>query len=333
MSRPTLEGYAEPLYGDGLYLPHLDLWLDAREPKPVAVISHAHGDHLGDHETIIATPETARIACHRRGERGVIELPYGEVWHEPQGRYSLTMLPAGHVLGSAQVLITEPNGRRTLYTGDFKLREPIFGPEAPIVPCDVLIMEATFGRPEYCFPPDGEVVARLLTLCREALEEGVTPVVFAYTLGKAQEALHYLLAGGFQVSVHGSIANMCGVYEELGERFPGAWRRYDRYDLAGKVLLAPTQTRKSKMIQNIERRRTIYLSGWGMDKNAKWRLRVDEVLCLSDHADWPDLLRYVHEAQPQQIYTVHGFDTLAAHLRQHGYDATHLETHQMTLDL
>ncbi len=326
-----LDDYPQPRYGGGLYLPHLDLWLDAREPREVAVITHAHGDHTGQHGTMIATPETARIACYRRGEMGVIELPYGERWEEPQGRYSLTMLPAGHVLGSAQVLIQEPTGRRTVYTGDFKLREPVFGPEAPIIPCDVLITEATFGQPHYVFPPEEESIQHLHAQCRRALDEGVTPVVFAYTLGKAQEALHYLLAGGFPVSVHGSIANMCDIYEAMGERFGGEWERYDRKRLAGKVLLAPTQTRRAAMIRNIERRYTMYLSGWGMDRNSKWRMGVDEVIPLSDHADWSDLLRYVDGAQPQRTYTVHGFPDLAAHLRAQGRDALHLETHQLAL--
>lgn len=327
----TLHDYATPHYGGGLYLPHLDLWLDARDPKPLAVITHAHSDHIGTHGTIIATPETARLACHRRGTMGVIELPYGETWQHPEGRYALTLLPAGHILGAAQVLITEPNGRRTVYTGDFKLREPVFGPAATIIPCDVLIIEATFGRPSYHFPPDESGVARLHHLCRRALDEGVTPVVLAYTLGKAQEALQYLLEGGFPVSVHGSIVAICNLYEELGERFEGDWLPYNRYQLKGRVVLAPTQARKSAMIDNLARRSTIYLSGWGIDANSKWRLGVDEVIPLSDHADWPDLLRYVEGAAPQRTYTVHGFPDLAAHLQRQGHDAMHLETHQMAL--
>jgi DNA ligase-1 len=330
--RPTLDGYSTPLYGDGVYLPHLDLWLDARDPQGLAVVSHAHGDHLGTHRMMIATPETTRLARYRRGEElEAIEVPYGETWSHPEGRYDITLLPAGHVLGAAQVLITEPNGRRTVYTGDFRLREPVHGPSAPIIPCDVLIMEATFGKPHYHFPPDRKELVKLYSLCRQAFARKQTPIVFGYTLGKAQEALHYLLHGGFRVSVHGSIANICNLYEELGERFEGDWIPYERETLAGRVLLAPTQTRKSKMVENIEKRYTIYLSGWGMDSSAKWQFGVDTVLCLSDHADWPDLLRYVEVAQPQRVYTVHGFPELAGHLRNQGYDALHLETHQMTL--
>jgi Cft2 family RNA processing exonuclease len=330
-NRPSLDNDATPQYGRGLYLRHLDLWLDARDPQPLSIVSHAHGDHLGDHEAIITTPETARIARYRRGSHALVELPYGETWEEPGGRYALTLYPAGHVLGSAQVLITEPDGRRTVYTGDFKLRDPAFGPPAPVIPCDVLITEATFGRPDYCFPPDEACKARLHTLCHEALAQGITPVVFAYTLGKGQEALQLLLEGNLPVSVHGSIANLCDIYQSLGERFEGDWQRYTRESLPGRVLLAPTQTRKAHMVRNIERRRTIYLSGWGMDRNAKWRLGVDEVIPLSDHADWPDLLRYVEEASPRRVYTVHGFPDLAGYLRARGLDALHLETHQMAL--
>lgn len=325
------DDYPVPLYAGGLYLPHLDLWLDAREPQDLAVITHAHGDHTGKHGRMVATPETARIACYRRGPMGVIELPYGERWRPADGRYEVELFPAGHVLGSAQALITEPNGRRTVYTGDFKLRTPVFGPAAPIIPCDVLIMEATFGAPAYHFPPEQEGIRRLVQGCRRALESGRTPVVFGYTLGKAQEALHYLLEAGFEVSVHGSIANMVDLYVQLGERFPGRWHRYQRDQLEGRVLLAPTQTRRSAMIANIEQRYTMYLSGWGMDANAKWKFGVDEVIPLSDHADWPDLERYVVEADPQRLYTVHGFPNLSEYFRARGREALHLEPHQMRL--
>lgn len=328
-----LDDYPEPVYRRGLYLPHLDLWLDARDPQPRSVVSHAHSDHTARHDLTIATPETATIAQFRRGTMETIELPYGRPWQAPDGRFTLTFQPAGHTLGSAQTAIDEPGGRRTVYTGDFKLRTPVHGPSAPIIPCHVLIIEATFGKPNYTFPPDEEQVARLYTLCHEALADGAVPVVFGYALGKAQTALALLLRERFEVVVHGSVDTITGLYRELGVRFPGTWERYSavRDNLAGKVLVAPTQAVKSRMIQNIKRKRLIYLSGWGLDANAKWRLGVDEVIPLSDHADWPDLNRYVAEARPQRVYTVHGFPDFARHLHRQGFNALHLEPHQLAL--
>lgn len=328
-----LNDYPDPVYSRGLYLPHLDLWLDARKPQPVSVVSHAHSDHTAQHDTIIATPETAILAQFRRGAMEVIELSYGQPWQAPDGRFTLTLQPAGHTLGSAQTIIDEPNGRRTVYTGDFKLRDPLHGPPAPIIPCHVLIMEATFGKPGYVFPPDEAQVERLYRLCHAALAEGAVPVVFGYAIGKAQMALTLLLQGRFEVLAHGSVDNIAALYRESGVRFPGTWERYTagRDHLAGKVLVAPTNTVKSRMIQNLTPRKLVYLSGWGMDANARWRLGVDEVIPLSDHADWTDLNRYVAEAQPQRVYTVHGFPDLARHLRREGFDAQHLETHQLEL--
>lgn len=333
LSPTDLADYQRPITHNGLFLPHLDLWLDAREPRPFSIISHAHGDHTAQHGTILATPETATITQYRRGAMSVIELPYGQPWEAPDGRFTVTLEPAGHTLGSAQVILDEPGGRRTVYTGDFKLREPLHGPPAPIIPSHILITETTFGKPEYTFPSDESEAARLERLCHEALAAGQVPVVFAYTLGKAQSALTMLLQARFDVVVHGSIDNMTNLYRRLGAHFPGTWERYSsvRGALEGKVLLAPSNTRRSKMVANIKKRRTIYLSGWGMDQNAKWRLGVDEVVVLSDHADWPDLVRYVETAQPQRLYTLHGFPHLAAHFRARGIEATHLETHQMTL--
>ncbi|MDT5261257.1 MAG: putative mRNA 3-end processing factor, partial [Acidobacteriota bacterium] len=137
-------------YREGLYLPDLDLWFDADGPRERCVISHAHSDHIAEHRAIVATPETARLFRHRRGEAEVEALRYGE--RRDFGRYALTMFPAGHCLGSAQILV-EADGERLVYTGDVKLRPNVSCERAVVVPCDTLVMESTFGDPQYRFPP------------------------------------------------------------------------------------------------------------------------------------------------------------------------------------
>lgn len=312
-------------YRDGLYLPDLDLWIDAAGPRDRCVISHAHSDHIAGHAAIISTPETARIFRHRRGEAQVEALGYGE--RRDYGRYALTMFPAGHCLGSAQVLV-EAEGERLVYTGDYKLRPNVAAESAVIIPCDTLIMESTFGDPQYQFPPDVATIARLYAAVDRALSDDRVPVVLAYALGKSQEALELLLRQGYRVTLHGSVWNVAEIYRELGVRFSGAYERYDREQLRGRVLITPPGCRKQPMITRIERRYIIMLTGWALHKSAPYMYKdVDLVLPLSDHADFNDLVRVARESGARRIITMHGAPKFAAHLRELGFSAEHLAAH------
>jgi Cft2 family RNA processing exonuclease len=312
-------------YHDGLYLPDLDLWLDADGPRERCVISHGHSDHIAEHNAIIATPETARIFRHRRGDTQMDMIPYGE--RRDYGRFGLTFFPAGHCLGSAQVLI-EADGERLVYTGDFKLRPNVAAENAVIVPCDTLVMECTFGEPQYRFPPDEQTAARLYAAVDRALTDDRVPVVLAYALGKGQEALELLLQGGYRVTMHGSVWNVTELYRELGVRFSGEYERYHREQLEGRVLIAPPSCRKQAMITNIKRRYVVMLTGWAMHKSAPYMYKgVDLVLPLSDHADFDELVRLATESGAKRIITMHGLPKFAATLRELGLDAEHLAHH------
>jgi putative mRNA 3-end processing factor len=312
-------------YREGLYLPDLDLWFDAERERERCVISHAHADHIAEHQAIIATPETARLFRHRRGEAEVESLRYGE--RRDFGRYALTMFPAGHCLGSAQVLV-EADGERLVYTGDVKLRPNVAAEQAVVVPCDTLVMESTFGDPQYRFPPDVVTHDRLYAACDRALSDARVPVVLAYALGKGQEALELLLRRGYRVTLHGSVWNVSEIYRECGVEFSGEYEHYDRERLKGRVLIAPPGCRKQPMIQNIARRYTIMLTGWALSRSAPYMYRgVDLVLPLSDHADFDELVRLARESGAQRIITMHGAKKFATHLRELGFNAEHLAQH------
>ncbi len=315
-------------YNEGLYLPDLDLWLDADGPREHCVISHGHSDHIAQHRSIVATPETARIFQHRCGEAQVEALPYYE--RRDYGRYALTFYPAGHCLGSAQVLI-EASGERLVYTGDIKLRPNVAAETAVIVPCDTLIMESTFGDPLYKFPPEAETAERLYAAVDRALSDNRVPVVLAYALGKGQEALELLLKRGYRVTLHGSLWNMAEIYRELGVKFSAPYEKYNREHLSGRVLIAPPGCRKQPMITNIERRFLIMLTGWAMHKSAPYMYRnVDLILPLSDHADFDELVRLAQESGAERIITMHGPAKFAAALRERGFNAEHLAHHPGT---
>jgi putative mRNA 3-end processing factor len=312
-------------YREGLYLPDLDLWLDAEGQRALCVISHAHSDHIAEHAAIIATPATARIFRHRRGEAEVVTQPYGE--RRDYGRYALTFYPAGHCLGSAQVLV-EADGERLVYTGDIKLRPNVAAEDAVVVPCDTLVMESTFGEPQYRFPPDVVTNERLYAAVDRALSDGRVPVVLAYALGKGQEALELLLRRGYRVTLHGSVWNVAEIYRELGVEFSGPYERYDREHLRGRVLVAPPGCRRQPMVRNIARRYTIMLTGWALSRSAPYMYKgVDLVLPLSDHADYDDLVRLARESRAQRIITMHGPAKFAASLRELGFNAEHLAEH------
>ena len=312
-------------YRDGLYLPELDLWFDAEGPRERCVVSHAHADHIAEHRRIVSTPETARLFRHRRGEAEAELLRYGE--RRDYGRYALTLFPAGHCLGSAQVLV-ESGGERLVYTGDVKLRPNVAAEQAVVVPCDTLVMESTFGDPAYRFPPDVATYDRLYAACDRALSDGRVPVVLAYALGKGQEALELLLRRGYRVTLHGSVWNVSEIYRECGVKFSGPYERYDREHLRGRVLVAPPGCRRQPMIRNIPRRYTVMLTGWAAGRSAAYMYRgVDLLLPLSDHADFDDLVRLARESGARRIITMHGPKKFAAILRDLGLNAEHLAQH------
>ncbi len=305
---------------DELHYHPARLWLDARRTRRASFISHAHSDHLGAHDVSICTPETGRLTRQRleRSRTGAfVEHAYGE-WFEHEG-VGMQLVPAGHVLGSAQ-LLAEHDGVRFLYTGDFKLRAGRTHAPAEVPGCDVLLMECTFGRPHYRFPERAQVERRLVDLCSAAIERGATPIVYAYALGKAQEIVAALNAHGVPTMVHPAIAAICDVYTSAGVEL-GPYRRYRFIDRAGHALVAPPESRRSPMIDAIRDRIEIAVTGWACDQSARFRLSVDVTLPFSDHADFDELMAFVDRARPAKVYCVHGFSDFVHHLRRRGIDA------------
>lgn len=309
------------VYNRGLYLPEIDLWMDAKAPRARAVISHAHADHIHRHDSIIATPATSKLFEHRMGQVRSLLLDFHET--RDFNDYKLTFYPAGHCLGSAQTLI-EYNGERLLYTGDFKLRTGLSCEAPEIVPCDILIMDTTFGRPHYLFPNDEEVREQLCKEIARAFMNAMQPIVFAYSLGKGQEALQILLRGGYSVALHESVMKIVDIYREMGIEFKGDYRPLDPSDTDGLVVMLPPGSRRGEIMRAFRRPYTIYLSGWGMDRRARYRYQTQAVLPLSDHAGFDDLERYVIDSGAKKVYTLYGDEYFASHLRQMGFSAEHL---------
>jgi Cft2 family RNA processing exonuclease len=312
-------------YERGIHLEEAQLWLDPHGRRPVAYVSHGHSDHCLPHGHALTTPATAAFYRLRTRRTSVTELPF----HQPHriGEWSIELFPAGHVLGASQVLVVGPDGRRLVYTGDFKLRQAPCLPAAEVRECDVLVMECTFGHPHFRFPSLAELEAQLRAFVDRCLEQGVTPVVCGYILGKGQEALCLLTRAGYRVAVHESIYRVAKLYEEHGVDL-GTYELLSLASvpaLAGKVVLCPPHLRRT-VTAPLGRCRTVMLSGWAIDARARYRYGVDEMIALSDHADFAELLEYVERARPRVVYTVHGDEAFATHLRRQGVEAHHLLT-------
>jgi len=301
----------------GLYLPDLDLWLDAERKVDLSVISHAHADHIVNHKKIIATPETAKLFALRKGNVETEALEYGKPL-KLRGA-TIELFPAGHILGSSQALV-EYRGTRIVYTGDFKLRESLTCPPAEIKGCDILIMESTYGLPEYVFPETSETHQKIVDWVKDTRDGGEVPVVMAYSLGKAQEAMKLLGDAGFDLSVHKAIYEIAEIYQEFGVKF-GNYDQWRPGSAGLGVVLVPPHLSRWRPLDAIKKRRKLLLTGWALNRSTKYRYDADEVLPLSDHADFTELMSYAKKAKPRKVYVVHGFLEFVDYLKEEGFDA------------
>ncbi len=293
----------------GLYCPPGDFYIDPVRPVERAVITHGHGDHArAGHGAVVATIETLAIMEARYGEgfaRSANALTYGEPL-ERDG-VELRLIPAGHVLGSAQVSLRW-QGLTIVVSGDYKRRrDPTCAPFEP-VSCDVFVTEATFGLPVFRHPPDSGEIAKLLASVRQFPER--SHIVGAYALGKAQRLICLLREAGWErpIFVHGALARLNALYErfgvDLGPLEPATAEGRD--ELAGEIIVAPPSALGSPWERRFADPVGAFASGW-MRIRARARQRgVELPLVISDHADWDELTSTVAELAPSEVWITHG---------------------------
>ncbi len=317
----------EVTHPNGIYLPEADLWLDPHFPTKRAFISHAHADHVARHEMTFCSETTrdlmkTRFGFQTEGTTRMLPMRQPVEWEG----WELRLLPAGHIIGSAMLHMTrKADGATLLYTGDYKLRQGLSSERCELLHADTLIMECTFGLPQFAFPPTGHVVDQVLKFAQETLEDGGIPVLLGYSLGKAQEILRALAEAGHPVMVHKSIWEMTRAVAPLIGKLPD-YRLFDAAEAQGHVLLFPPSNGRSIAIKKLKVCRTAMLTGWALQPGAKFRYQVDEIFPLSDHADYPELIETVEEVKPRRVWLVHGYTReFAADLRTRGYEAWTLE--------
>jgi len=305
------------------------LHLDARRRVECAFVSHAHGDHIGRHDRTIATAPTLALMRHRLGEpkkRKTEALPASFRAPFGLGELTLELFAAGHVLGSAQIRVTR-GGAALGYTGDL-CTEPTHAAErADVMPCDVLVLESTFGHPRYVFPPKHETLAQVRRFADDALSDGKTPVLLGYALGKAQEILKFLSDAGYRCAAHPVVHAVNRVYESHGVALPNVRALPPEGPDPCEVVVAPPHLSRSPAMRGVRRRRTAILTGWAVDGGRFFR-GADAAFPLSDHADFPSLVGYAKATGASRVFTVHGHaDALAQALRKEGLRAEPLREH------
>jgi putative mRNA 3-end processing factor len=308
----------------GLYCEPGGFHVDPAQPVGRAVITHGHADHARPgHDRVLATPPTLAIMRQRYGEDiGAAQpLAYGEAL--AIGGVGLRLVPAGHILGSAQVVL-EHAGSRVVVSGDYKRRpDPTCPPFEPVA-CDVFISEATFGLPVFRHPPDIEEIARLLDSQRLFPESA--QLVGVYALGKAQRVILLLRAAGYDAPIylHGALQALCELYRAHGAPL-GELRLatgLPKAALAGQIVLAPPAALADRWTRRLPDPVPAMASGW-MRVRARARQRhVELPLVISDHADWPELTRTFAEVGAQEIWITHGQEeALVYHCQKQGQRA------------
>lgn len=282
-----------------------------------AFVSHAHIDHLhrkGRTRTLLlASKETSLLASARGYEIDDI------IEHE-----GFQLVDTGHILGSRGLLVDD-----VYYTGDLSTRERAFMKPARMPQAKTLIIESTFGRPEYAFPDIREITHRANRIISDMYGMGMPVILMGYALGKAQ--LLTKLFGHWDPIVHDSVAKMNSVYSDLGVELDDAvtYSEAEERGLLSKsrpwVMIAPLMHGRSAFAQEMKEHYsavTVGFSGWAADSSYRYMMGLDYALPMSDHCDYDELVQAVRECNPDKVYTFHGFaGEFARSLKKMGFDA------------
>ncbi|MEO1200229.1 MAG: ligase-associated DNA damage response exonuclease [Pseudomonadota bacterium] len=306
---------------EGLYCPIGDFHVDPTRPVARAVITHAHADHArSGHDKVLATPETLAIMAVRYGDGFASQtqaLQFGET--VGINGVDVALAPAGHVLGSAQVIV-EYEGTRIVVSGDYKRRaDPTCAGFTP-VPCDVFVTEATFGLPVFVHPDDRGEIAKLMASLETFPERA--HLVGAYALGKAQRIIRLIRETGYDrpIFIHGALQKLCDLYEdhgiELGPLEPATLdqkgARGRKNDFAGRIIVGPPSAFADTWARRFPDPITCFASGWMRVRQRAKQRGVELPLVISDHADWPELTDTISEIAPQEVWITHGRDDALA---------------------
>ncbi|HRY26072.1 MAG: ligase-associated DNA damage response exonuclease [Geminicoccaceae bacterium] len=294
---------------EGLYCPAGDFFIDPVRPVERALVTHGHADHArAGHRAVLATAETLDIMAIRYGPDFARETQAADSAWITLGESRVRFVPAGHILGSAQIVV-EVGGTRVVAGGDFKRGSDPTCAEFELVPCDVFISEATFGLPVFRHPPARDEIGKLIASLGVNVHR--THLVGAYALGKAQRVIRLLRDAGYDAPIflHGSLQRLCDYYQSrgvaLGRLLP-ATVDAPRDGFAGRVVIGPPTSFGTPWARRFADPMIAFASGW-MGVRPRIRQRgVELPLVISDHSDWPELTQTIEDVGAEQIWVTHG---------------------------
>lgn len=319
MTVPAPDSWVTPCppdQGGGLWVAPGGFHIDPTRPVGRAVITHGHSDHARPgHTHVLATPGTLAIMQARLGDgAGLHRQPLAYRQPVRIGEVTVTLVPAGHVLGSAQVVL-DWRGSRVVVSGDYKRRpDPTCEPFEP-VPCDAFVTEATFGLPVFRHPPVEGEIARVLHA--QSLFPERTIVIGCYALGKCQRLIAELRRAGYDrpLYLHGAHLPLCELYRghgvELGELRPAT--ATDGAAMRGGIVLAPPSAMADKWLRRLVDPLPAYASGWMRVRARARQHGIELPLIVSDHADWDELCQTVRDVAPGELWVTHGSEEALVH--------------------
>jgi putative mRNA 3-end processing factor len=293
---------------EGLYCAPGGFHIDPYLPVARAIITHGHSDHArAGHAAVLATPETVEFMKVRLGDGAAASFQpqrYGEPLR--LGPVTVTLHPAGHILGSAQVAL-EYRGQRVVISGDYKRRPDPTCLPFELVRCDLFVTEATFGLPVFRHEPDSKELGRLLASCAAFPERA--HLVGVYSLGKCQRLIALLRRAGYDrtIYLHGGLTSMTDVYIALGQELgPLQLVSETATRLPGEIALCPPSALKDRWSRRLAEPVTALASGWMRVRGRARQRGVELPLVISDHADWPELIQTIDETGAEEIWVTHG---------------------------
>jgi putative mRNA 3-end processing factor len=318
---------------EGLYCPAGDFHIDPWRPVARAVLTHAHADHARvGHGAYLATAISQGVLRARLGADIALQgLAYGEAVEINGVRISLH--PAGHVLGSAQVRV-EHRGHVWVASGDYftsGIDGDVNATCAPFEPvrCDCFITESTFGLPIYRWRAQQDVLAEINAWWQTNAEAGRASLLLGYSFGKAQRLLAGLDASIGPIVAHGAVETLNGAYREAGVALPTTQRIDDvpREQVKRALAIAPPAVQGSAWAKRLGDASDAFASGWMQLRGARRRQGVDRGFVFSDHADWPGLQRAIEATGAERVIVTHGYEAVMVRwLTEQGLQAQSFST-------
>lgn len=312
----------------GLYCEAGDFYIDPWRTVDRAVITHAHSDHARRGSTrYLCAERGAALLDARIGPAEIQAVRYGE--EIGINGVSVSLHPAGHILGSAQVRV-EHRGEVWVVTGDYKTDSDPTCENFELVPCNTLVTECTFGLPVYCWPDPADVFSSINAWWRQNQEAGKTSVLFGYALGKAQRLLGGLDADIGPIYTHGAVENLTRLYRAAGVEIPSTTHVSDEQtpnDWSRAMVVAPQSANGSAWMRRFGSTSTAFASGWMRIRGRRTQRAVDRGFILSDHVDWPALMDVVRASGAERVIATHGYtDTIVRYLNEQGVRAEAMPT-------